>query len=147
MTALDELKGFEEQLGDQRPPGNAYSRNFGGTNWLDQRKQQPAMPTASRRCSSSAAASRVSIAARLGQLNVDTLVVDKQRIGDNWRKRYHSLALHNQIQVNHLPYMPFPPTWPKYIPKDMLANWFEAYAGRMQLNVWTEHGVRRRHLR
>jgi putative flavoprotein involved in K+ transport len=69
---------------------------------------------------------------------VDTLVVDKhERIGDNWRKRYHSLALHNQIQVNHMPYMPFPPTWPKYIPKDMLANWFEAYAWALQINVWT----------
>jgi len=33
--------------------------------------------------------------------------------------------------------MPFPPTWPVYIPKDMLANWFEAYADAMELNVWT----------
>ena len=66
-------------------------------------------------------------------------MVDKhKRIGDNWRKRYHSLALHNQIHVNHLPYMPFPPTWPKYIPKDMLANWFEAYAEALQINYWID---------
>ena len=70
----------------------------------------------------------LSIAARLKQLNVDTLIVDREkRIGDNWRKRYHALTLHNQVQVNHLPYMPFPPNWPTYIPKDKLANWFEAY--------------------
>jgi putative flavoprotein involved in K+ transport len=47
------------------------------------------------------------------------------------------LTLHNETQVNHLPYMPFPPTWPTYIPKDMLANWFESYVSAMELNYWT----------
>ena len=80
----------------------------------------------------------LSIAARLTQLGVDTLIVDREpRIGDNWRKRYHALTLHNQVQVNHLPYMPFPPNWPTYIPKDKLANWFEAYVESMELNYWT----------
>jgi len=80
----------------------------------------------------------LSIAARLKQLQVDTLIVDReQRIGDNWRSRYHALTLHNQVHVNHLPYMPFPPNWPAYIPKDKLAGWFEAYAESMELNCWT----------
>ena len=38
LTELGELKGFEEQLGVQRPRGNAYSRDFRGPNWLDLRK-------------------------------------------------------------------------------------------------------------
>ena len=80
----------------------------------------------------------LSIAARLTQLQVDTLIVDRERrIGDNWRNRYHALVLHNQVHVNHLPYMPFPPTWPAYIPKDKLAAWFEAYVESMELNYWT----------
>jgi hypothetical protein len=71
-------------------------------------------------------------------LQIDTLIVDREaRIGDNWRNRYHALTLHNQVQVNHLPYMPFPPNWPVYIPKDKLANWFEAYVESMELNYWT----------
>jgi len=71
-------------------------------------------------------------------LQVDTLIVDREaRVGDNWRNRYHALTLHNQVQVNHLPYMPFPPNWPVYIPKDKLANWFEAYVESMELNYWT----------
>src|SRR5688572_14737122 len=37
MTNLHELKGFEEKIGERRPTGEAYSRNFGGTNWKDQR--------------------------------------------------------------------------------------------------------------
>jgi cation diffusion facilitator CzcD-associated flavoprotein CzcO len=41
------------------------------------------------------------------------------------------------VQVNHLPYMPFPPSWPLYIPKDKLAGWFEAYVESMELNYWT----------
>ena len=82
--------------------------------------------------------SGLSIAARLKQLQVDTLIVDREtRIGDNWRHRYHALTLHNQVQVNHLPYMLFPPNWPTYIPKDKLANWFEAYVESMELNFWT----------
>ena len=80
----------------------------------------------------------LSIAARLQQLGVETLIVDRHdRIGDNWRKRYHSLTLHNEVHVNHLPYMPFPPTFPVYIPKDKLANWFESYVEAMELNFWT----------
>ena len=61
----------------------------------------------------------------------------EQRIGDNWRKRYHALTLHNQVHVNHLPYMPFPSNWPTYVPKDKLAGWFEAYVDSMELNYWT----------
>jgi len=33
--------------------------------------------------------------------------------------------------------MPFPPTWPVFIPKDKLANWFEAYVDALDLNYWT----------
>jgi cation diffusion facilitator CzcD-associated flavoprotein CzcO len=139
LTALDELKGFEEQLGSSRPRGQAYSRDFRGPNWLDLR--QAAAEYADRDPDVlvvGGGQAGLAIAARLKQLQIDTLVVDRwQRIGDNWRKRYHALTLHNQVQVNHLPYMPFPPNWPVYIPKDKLANWFEAYADAMELNVWT----------
>jgi len=80
----------------------------------------------------------LSAAACLTQLGIDTLIVDREpRIGDNWRKRYHALVLHNQVHVNHLPYMHFPPNWPAYIPKDKIAGWFEAYAESMELNFWT----------
>jgi len=33
--------------------------------------------------------------------------------------------------------MPFPATWPAYIPKDKLAGWFEYYAESMELDFWT----------
>ena len=140
LTALEELKGFEEPLGTNRPRGNAYSRDFRGPNWLDQRNASNAYadhdPTV---LVIGGGQSGLSIAARLKQLNIDTLIVDRMpRIGDCWRKRYHALTLHNQVQVNHLPYMLFPPNWPTYIPKDKLANWFESYVDGMELNFWTD---------
>jgi putative flavoprotein involved in K+ transport len=139
-TSLDELNGFEETIGDRRPTGAAYSRNFGGDNWADVRRKSRAYedrdPTV---IVVGGAQAGLSIAARLGQVGVDTLVVEKwPRIGDSWRMRYHSLALHNSIHVNHLPYVPFPPSFPKYIPKDMLGNWFEHYADIMEINCWTD---------
>ena len=139
LTAIDELKGFEESVGSRRPRGESYLRDFRGPNWLDKRK-------ASAACTDRDPAVLVvggghaglSIAARLRQLNVDTLVVDREeRVGDNWRTRYHALTLHNQVHVNHLPYMPFPATWPAYIPKDKLAGWFEYYAESMEIDFWT----------
>ncbi|MDN3568824.1 NAD(P)/FAD-dependent oxidoreductase [Paeniroseomonas aquatica] len=138
-TVLDSLTGHEEKIGSNRPTGAAYSRNFGGDNWADVRRKAVAYkdrePTV---LVIGAAQAGLSIAARLNQLGVDTLVVEQwPRIGDSWRKRYHSLALHNSIHLNHLPYMEFPPTWPKYIPKDMLGNWFEFYADAMEINCWT----------
>src|SRR5690606_6932762 len=78
------------------------------------------------------------LGARLRQIGVDALIVERNdRIGDNWRKRYHSLTLHNEVQSNHLPYMPFPPTFPTFLPKDKLAAWLESYAESMDLNTWT----------
>ncbi len=138
-TSLEEMKGFEEKIGANRPSGSAYSRNFGGDNWEDARRRAQSYedhdPTV---LVVGGAQAGLSIAARLNQLGVDTLVVEKwPRIGDSWRKRYHSLALHNSIHVNNLPYMPFPPTWPNYIPKDMLGLWFESYAQIMEINHWT----------
>ncbi|HET7885895.1 MAG TPA: NAD(P)/FAD-dependent oxidoreductase [Bradyrhizobium sp.] len=145
LTALEELKGFEETVGSARPRGQSYSRDFRGPNWLDQRQASAAYadrdPTVLVVGGGQAG---LSIAARLKQLSIDTLIVDREsRIGDNWRKRYHALTLHNQVQVNHLPYMPFPPNWPVYIPKDKLANWFESYVDAMELNFWTSTSFER----
>jgi hypothetical protein len=136
---LQELFGFEEKRGANRPTGAAYSRNFGGDNWEDVRRKAQAYqdhdPTV---LVVGGAQAGLSVAARLNQLGVDTLVVEKwPRIGDSWRKRYHSLALHNSINVNNLPYIPFPDTWPNYVPKDMLGLWFEFYAQVMEINHWT----------
>ena len=86
-------------------------------------------------------------AARLGRLGIDALVVDRMaRVGDNWRLRYRNLMLHNQKNSNQMPLMPFPDSWPAYIPKDKIANWLEIYVEALEINFWTRtefEGARR----
>ena len=135
LTTLDEITAHREA----EQPAKAYSRDFRGPNWLDVRTAKAAYtdrdPTVLVVGGGHAG---LSTAARLNALGIDTLIIDRnEQIGDNWRKRYHALVLHNQVHVNHLPLMPFPPTWPPYIPKDKLANWFEAYVEALELNYWT----------
>jgi len=75
-TTLEALEGHEEKIGANRPTGAAYSRNFGGDNWADMRRRacaydnrEPAVLVIG------GAQAGLSIAARLNQLGVDTLVV------------------------------------------------------------------------
>jgi len=137
LTTALELKGFEEKTGHRRPRGNEHSR--GGENWLDRKvkasqfeSEDPAVVIIG------AGQAGLALAARLGVLGVSALIIDREeRVGDNWRNRYHSLALHNEIWGCNLPYIPFPPSFPAYVPKDLLGDWLESYATSMELNVWT----------
>lgn len=139
-TALEEIRGHEEETLRLAREDPVFERNFHGPNWLDRRTErakfldrEPAVLVVG------AGHAGLSVAARLGQLDVDTLVVDREkRAGDNWRLRYHALRLHNTYHSNHLPYLEYPPTWQQYLPKDRVANWLEAYVDFMDIQLWTE---------
>ncbi|MEZ5817422.1 MAG: NAD(P)-binding domain-containing protein [Hyphomicrobiaceae bacterium] len=138
LTTLDEIKGHEERIGPRRPRGEEWSGGFGGENWMDHRNKavaykdrEPAVVVIG------GSQSGLGIAACLNVLGIDTLVIDRhERVGDAWRKRYHNLTLHNEVYVDHMPYMPFPPNYPVYIPRDKIANWLEFYADTMEINIW-----------
>ncbi len=112
-TALDQIRGHEETTLRAARDGVAFQRDFHGPSWLDRRSERdrfldrdPAVLVVG------GGHAGLSAAARLGQLNIDTLVIDREkRIGDNWRLRYRALHLHNTYHSNHLPYLPFPPTF------------------------------------
>jgi len=79
----------------------------------------------------------LALGARLRRLDIPTIIVDKHpRPGDQWRSRYKSLALHDPVWYDHLPYVPFPDDWPVFAPKDKLGDWLEMYAKVMELNFW-----------
>ena len=138
LTTLNELKGCEEPSGPRRVHGVAHGEYRGRRSWLERRQDEqslvggdPAVVVVG------AGQGGLTIAARLKQLGVDTLVVERNpRVGDNWRTRYRSLVLHDPVWYDHLPYLPFPAHWPVFTPKDKLADWFESYASTMELNVW-----------
>ncbi|WP_198084941.1 FAD-dependent oxidoreductase [Variovorax sp. E3] len=139
LSSMQSLKSNPEPSIHNRSREHGSGGNRARENWLDRRKATVAFEDRDPDVLIvGAGQSGLAVAARLGQLGVDTLVVDTmQRVGDNWRKRYHSLTLHNEICTNHLPYLSYPDNWPVYIPKDKLANWFEFYADTMELNIWT----------
>ena len=67
-----------------------------------------------------------------------SIVVDKHdRPGDQWRKRYKSLCLHDPVWYDHLPYLPFPANWPVFAPKDKIGDWLEFYTKVMEVPYWS----------
>ena len=81
----------------------------------------------------------IALGARLRQLGVPAIVVDKHDApGDQWRKRYKSLCLHDPVWYDHLPYMPFPQNWPVFAPKDKIGDWLEFYTRVMEVPYWSK---------
>jgi len=143
MTALDTLS--EVAVPKAKPMSvdaakEARAADFKGPNWLERlQTKQRYEDRSPQAVVVGGGHAGLAAAVELQQLGIDTLVIDTyERVGDNWRNRYRSLSLHNKTPANHMPYMPFPDTWPDYIPKDKIANWLESYAEAMELNVWTE---------
>ncbi|HYI28727.1 MAG TPA: NAD(P)-binding domain-containing protein, partial [Bradyrhizobium sp.] len=136
-TVLDIDRISAAKSGNIEP--TSHSRDFAGQNWLEARQAEIAFEGREPDVLVVGGGhAGISAAVELKRLGLDTLVIDRQqRVGDNWRLRYHGLKLHNKTPVNHLRYMPFPPHWPDYIPKDKIANWLEAYVESMEINFWT----------
>jgi cation diffusion facilitator CzcD-associated flavoprotein CzcO len=117
----------------------SHTRDFAGPDWWEQRRasseyrdREPDVPIVG------GGHAGISAAVELKRIGLDVLIVDRQqRVGDNWRLRYRGLKLHNKTPVNHLRYLPFPLTFPDYIPKDQIANWLESYVDIMEVDFWT----------
>jgi len=136
-TALKELKGYEEPVGHRRARGVKHGGDPARKNWKERRaaEKEDIDPKV---LIIGAGQGGLTAAARLKMLNVPALIIDSnERVGDNWRKRYHQLVLHDPVWYDHMPYIPFPPHWPVFTPKDKLAEFFEAYVNLLELNAWT----------
>ena len=140
LTTLVELKGFEEPEGYRRIKGVSHGFEEKRTTWLENREaeqkslgydKQPYVVIIG------GGQGGIALGARLRMLNVPTIIIEKnERPGDSWRKRYKSLALHDPVWYDHLPYLPFPKHWPVFSPKDKIGDWLEMYTGIMELNYW-----------
>ncbi len=140
LTALVELKGYEEPRGTMRPKGTEHGVRANRQTWLERRRresielgdtEQPEVLIVG------GGQGGIALAARLRQLDVPTIVVDRHaRPGDQWRGRYKSLCLHDPVWYDHLPYIKFPDNWPVFSPKDKIADWLEMYTRVMELNYW-----------
>ncbi|RWB67306.1 NAD(P)/FAD-dependent oxidoreductase [Mesorhizobium sp.] len=140
LTAMSELKGFEERKGPARPLGLRHKADPQRETWAEARAreardlgvhEQPYCLVIG------GGQAGIMLGARLRQLGVPALIIEKNaRAGDSWRNRYRSLVLHDPVWYDHLPYIPFPENWPVFTPKDKMGDWLEMYARVMELNYW-----------
>ncbi|KAF2268678.1 FAD/NAD(P)-binding domain-containing protein [Lojkania enalia] len=139
FTTLQELKGFEEPTGHRRAKGVQHGGNPDRKNWKETREAEANFEGSDPKVLIiGAGQGGLTAAARLQMLKIPALVIDSnERVGDNWRKRYHQLVLHDPVWYDHMPYVPFPAHWPVFTPKDKLAEFFESYVKLLELNVWT----------
>ncbi|MGE0289726.1 MAG: FAD-dependent oxidoreductase [Bradyrhizobium sp.] len=116
----------------------SHVRDFSETDWLEHRRERAAYRDSDPDVLVVGGGhTGISAAIELQRLGLSALVIDREeRIGDNWRLRYRGLKLHNKTPVNHLRYLPFPVTFPEYIPKDQIANWLESYVDIMEVDFW-----------
>lgn len=71
----------------------------------------------------------LAIAGRLRKRGIDfTLFEASDQIAHSWQNHYDRLHLHTVKQWSHLPHMPFPESYPLYVPRELLINYFESYA-------------------
>ncbi|WP_062563070.1 NAD(P)/FAD-dependent oxidoreductase [Paracoccus aminovorans] len=147
LTALQELKGFEESRGKRRPMGAEHGAKKNRTTWKERRETEAASlgyDTQPYTVIVGGGQGGIALGARLRQLGVPTIILDKHdRPGDQWRSRYKSLCLHDPIWYDHLPYIKFPDNWPVFTPKDKVGDWLEMYTKVMELNYWTRSTVER----
>jgi putative flavoprotein involved in K+ transport len=140
LTTLYELKGFEEPRGQARPMGAEHGANKERMTWLERREQEEAdlgVGVQPYVLVIGGGQGGVALGARLRQLGVPALVVDKhERPGDQWRGRYKSLCLHDPVWYDHLPYLKFPDNWPVFSPKDKIGDWLESYVKVMEVPYW-----------
>ncbi|KAI0032443.1 hypothetical protein K488DRAFT_49948 [Vararia minispora EC-137] len=135
FTNLEDLIGHPERIGTLREQAQSHGK------WFQKRQreiecegedEQPQVVIIG------AGQSGLEVAARLKYLGIKVLVIEKEaRIGHLWRTRYEALCLHNTVWLDHMPYLPFPSTWPVFAPAPKIAAWLEHYAFDLELNVWT----------
>ena len=89
-------------------------------------------------------------------MGIRAVVIEQTaRVGDVWRDRYPTLALHtpkghhscscSTSYLQHIIFMlslivlyqPYPSSWPIYTPRDKLVDWMEQYAVSQDLIIWT----------
>ena len=146
LTSATELKGHEEALRAGRPLGVMHGSAKHRPTWKESLEAERAELGYTRQpyvLIIGGGQGGIALGARLRSLGVDAIIVEKnERPGDSWRNRYKSLCLHDPVWYDHLPYLPFPPNWPVFAPKDKIGDWLEMYTRVMELNYWARTEAR-----
>ncbi len=71
----------------------------------------------------------LAVAGRFRKQNISFVIVEQtDKIAWSWHNHYDRLLLHTVKELSHLPHLEFPSEYPRYIPKDKLAEYYHNYA-------------------
>ena len=96
-TNLEDLKGYHEAIGPHRNPLPNHGK------WADLRRRETAFEGKDPEVLIiGGGQSGLDVAARLKNLGVSNLIIEKQpRVGNQWRTRYEALCLHDPVCELH----------------------------------------------
>lgn len=73
----------------------------------------------------------LAVAACLQRAGLRPLVIERaDSVGASWRSHYRRLHLHTVREHSALPFLPFPASCPRYLPRQQVADYLDSYARR-----------------
>ena len=76
----------------------------------------------------------LAVGAALRRVGADFDILERSfHVGSSWRAHYERIRLHTIKQLSSLPYCPFPASYPRYVPRALMIEYLERYAGMFDL--------------
>ena len=76
----------------------------------------------------------LAVGACLRRAGLNFIILERdQRVASSWHRHYERLHLHTVRQLSCLPYVPFPPAYPRYVPRNLVIEYLESYASNFDL--------------
>ena len=71
----------------------------------------------------------LAVAGRMRHAGIDFEILEStDKIAWSWHNHYDRLCLHTVKELSALPHLPFPDDYPRYVPREDLASYYENYA-------------------
>jgi cation diffusion facilitator CzcD-associated flavoprotein CzcO len=85
----------------------------------------------------------LAVGACLRKAGLDFIILEKNhQVGSSWRRHYERLHLHTIKQLSSLPYAPFPKSYPRYVPRNLMIEYLDRYAADFDLQPRFGESVR-----
>ncbi|MBZ9848833.1 NAD(P)/FAD-dependent oxidoreductase [Mesorhizobium sp. CA14] len=76
----------------------------------------------------------LAVAACLKQAGQDFIILERAKeVAPSWRRHYRRLHLHTVKSLSSLPFVPFPRSHPRYVPREKVVAYLDGYAERFGL--------------
>lgn len=86
----------------------------------------------------------LAVAAQLRERGLPFVLLERAAaVGAAWRGHYDRLHLHTVKEYSHLPGLPFPADYPRYVSRQQLIDYFEAYARKYEIMPRYDREVKR----